>query len=98
MKISGVRDYENQLRYLRNGHTQPLDGPRGDLVMLDFAAEGNYVAARPSGTEPKVKFYMFSYTPAEQLASLQRSKEETAERMSAWERDLRKLIQNISRD
>ena len=38
------------------------------MVMLDLATEGNYVAVRPSGTEPKVKFYMFTYEPAEQLA------------------------------
>ena len=28
-------------------------------------AEGTYVAVRPSGTEPKVKYYMFTYEPAE---------------------------------
>ena len=28
-----------------------------DLVIMDLADEGNYVAVRPSGTEPKIKFY-----------------------------------------
>ena len=32
-------------------------------MILDFEAKGNYVAVRPSGTEPKVKFYMFAYDP-----------------------------------
>ena len=41
------------------------------MVILDLAETGNYVAVRPSGTEPKVKFYMFAYTPAEQLADLE---------------------------
>ena len=44
------------------------------MVMLDLAAEGTYVAVRPSGTEPKVKFYMFTYEPAEQLANLDDTK------------------------
>ena len=36
-----------------------------DLVILDLENQGNYVAVRPSGTEPKVKFYMFAYDCAE---------------------------------
>ena len=44
------------------------------MVMLDLAAEGTYVAVRPSGTEPKVKYYMFTYEPAEQLANLEDTK------------------------
>ena len=55
---------------------QPLAGPKGDLVILDLATEGNYVACRPSGTEPKIKFYMFAYTPPEQLANLEAAKAE----------------------
>jgi len=95
MPIAAVRDYEKQVRYQRGGKPQPLEGPRGDMVMLDFVASGNYVAARPSGTEPKVKFYMFSYTPAEQLANLERTKQEVADRMMGWERDLKQLIQSL---
>ena len=36
---------------------------------------------RPSGTEPKVKFYMFTYEPAEQLHNLETTKAELAERL-----------------
>ncbi len=58
-----IRDYEN-LQILQAGHDpQPLVGPRGDLVIFDFDEEGNQIAIRPSGTEPKVKFYMFYYEP-----------------------------------
>ena len=37
--------------------------PRGDMVILDLETEGNYLAVRPSGTEPKVKIYLFAYDP-----------------------------------
>jgi phosphoglucomutase/phosphomannomutase len=50
--------------------------------------EGNYVAVRPSGTEPKVKFYLFAYEPAEMLANLEDAKSQLAERLAAFERDL----------
>ena len=66
-RVVQVRDYERQTVTPAGGKPQPLAGPKGDLVFLDLATEGNYVACRPSGTEPKIKFYMFAYTPPEQL-------------------------------
>ena len=64
---------------------------KDDLVIFDLAAEGNYVAVRPSGTEPKVKFYMFAYEPAEQLANLDDTKQELAQRLADFEKDLAAL-------
>ncbi|MBC7854568.1 MAG: phospho-sugar mutase [Pirellulaceae bacterium] len=63
--------------------------PRGDMVILDLAESGNYIAVRPSGTEPKVKFYMFTYVPAEQLANLEQTKRAMKERLAKFEGDLR---------
>jgi phosphoglucomutase/phosphomannomutase len=60
-------------------------------VFLDLATEGNYVACRPSGTEPKIKFYMFAYTPPEQLSNLEAAKMLLEARLSAMEADLRKF-------
>jgi phosphomannomutase len=58
------------------------------MVMLDLAAGGNYVAVRPSGTEPKVKFYSFSFEPAEQIANLDDVKAECGERLKKMTADL----------
>ncbi|MEZ6112414.1 MAG: hypothetical protein R3C99_15560 [Pirellulaceae bacterium] len=63
MNVVRVRDYENSVSLDPSGNSQPLDGPVGDVVILDLATEGNYVAIRPSGTEPKAKFYIFTFTP-----------------------------------
>ena len=63
MKVVRVRDYLNDTATTVGGKPSPLNGPRGDLVILDLETDGNYVAVRPSGTEPKVKFYMFAYDP-----------------------------------
>ncbi len=68
-EVTGVLDYL-QLQVLRDGLTQPLAGPRGDMVVLEFAQAGHRLAVRPSGTEPRVKIYLFAHTPPEQLASL----------------------------
>jgi phosphoglucomutase/phosphomannomutase len=86
-----IRDYERKTLTPAGGIPQPLAGPKGDLVFLDLATEGNYVACRPSGTEPKIKFYMFAYTPPEQLANLEAAKARLEERLSAMETDLRRF-------
>jgi phosphoglucomutase/phosphomannomutase len=84
-----VRDYFDQTVTLRAGDKRPFDGPMGDLVILDLELEGNYVAIRPSGTEPKIKFYLFAYEPPEQLANLDDAKQMLDERLLAMEADMR---------
>jgi phosphoglucomutase/phosphomannomutase len=90
-RVAQVRDYERQVKLRGGGAPEHLEGPKGDLVFLDLASEGNYVACRPSGTEPKIKFYLFTYTPPEQLANLENAKRELEERLSRMEADLRKF-------
>ena len=89
--MAQVRDYERQTVSRNGGSPQPLAGPKGDLVFLDLATEGNYVACRPSGTEPKIKFYMFAYTAPEQLANLDAAKRQLNERLDRMEADLRRF-------
>jgi phosphomannomutase len=91
IRVMQVRDYEKQTVTAVGGAAKPLAGPKGDLVFFDLATEGNYVACRPSGTEPKIKFYMFTYTPPEQLANLESAKAELEARLDRMEADLRKF-------
>ena len=88
-QVRQIRDYQNQETALSDGTKEKLVGPKGDLVILDLEAEGNYVAIRPSGTEPKIKLYMFAYEPPEQLANLERAKEKLSERLDKIEADMR---------
>jgi phosphoglucomutase/phosphomannomutase len=94
IEVRGVRDYLSGTVMVA-GDRQPLAGPTGDLVIFDLAAEGNYVAARPSGTEPKVKFYMFAYEPAEQLSLLEVTKSELQERLDAVASDLAAFAESV---
>jgi phosphomannomutase len=80
--VRGLRDYLQ------------LD-PRGDMVILELAEEGHYVAIRPSGTEPKVKFYLFTFVPAEQLHLLDVARDEMDQRLAAMESDLRQIAQSV---
>jgi phosphoglucomutase/phosphomannomutase len=87
IKVREARDYLNGVAVSSHG-SRPLEGPKGDMVIIDLAADGNYVAVRPSGTEPKVKFYMFAYEPPEQLADLETAKADLAARMDQLQKDL----------
>ena len=88
MQVAQLRDYlNNELR--SGGQAEALAGPTGDLVILDLGEEGNYVACRPSGTEPKIKFYLFVYTPAEQLHDMEDARADLETRLDAMEKDLR---------
>ncbi|MBN2579421.1 MAG: phospho-sugar mutase [Pirellulales bacterium] len=71
----------------RGSERQPLDGPKGDLVFLDLEG-GNAVAVRPSGTEPKIKFYLFACDSPEASADLPAVKAAQAERLRAIRADL----------
>ena len=86
--VRRVRDYQSLTERTPGGAAKPFDGPKGDMVMLDLEREGTYVAIRPSGTEPKVKYYMFTYEPAEQLANLDDTKAQLAARLEQLGRDL----------
>ena len=88
IKVARIRDYLNQTVTPIGGSPQPLAGPRGDIVILDLEHEGNYVAVRPSGTEPKVKFYMFAYDPPQAGEDLQARKQAQSERIAAMQADL----------
>ncbi|MCG8451071.1 MAG: phospho-sugar mutase, partial [Pirellulales bacterium] len=87
--VRQVRDYL-QGHKLVGGKPEPLEGPTGDLIILDLELNGNYVAIRPSGTEPKIKLYMFTYEPPEQLANLDTAKQKLEERLDQMEADARK--------
>lgn len=89
LKIARCRNYFDNVVITADGRKSPLPGPKGDLVMLDLEAEGNYVAVRPSGTEPKVKFYMFTFDPPNAIRDLDASKAALANRLTAMEKDLR---------
>ena len=56
--------------------------------MLDLEG-GNYVAVRPSGTEPKVKFYMFASDPPDGSTDLDAVKSVQAKRLKTMEADLK---------
>jgi phosphomannomutase len=62
--------------------------PASDLIIFDLFPEGNRVAVRPSGTEPKLKFYLFASEEPAPAADLPAGKIRVEKRLDDIESDL----------
>jgi phosphomannomutase len=92
LKVTAIRDYETLEQRTMGAPTSKLDAPKADLIFFDLERPGNYIAARPSGTEPKVKFYVFGFRPAEDLHSLEEAEQSLAAQVKAISADLQKIV------
>ena len=55
--VSAIRDYQSRTRTdISTGNVTPIDLPRSNVIEYRLGGRGS-VIVRPSGTEPKVKFY-----------------------------------------
>jgi phosphoglucomutase/phosphomannomutase len=95
VELARVRDYQkHEVRSLpANERIGALPEPQGDLVFFESAPSDSTIsfAARPSGTEPKIKFYFFARSQCPEgtvLADIKNSTEnrlrEFQEALSAW--------------
>ncbi|MFM8985684.1 MAG: phospho-sugar mutase, partial [Planctomycetia bacterium] len=106
LDVVRTRDQASLATWTPGGRPEPYPGVKGDLVIFDlaglpdagtrlpdgrFPALGNAVAVRPSGTEPKIKFYLFAVAPPCSAAALPGVKAALATRLDAMERELRAL-------
>ena len=53
-----TKDYGVLKQYDAAGNESPLDFPEASNVLQWYTADGTKVSVRPSGTEPKIKFYI----------------------------------------
>uniref|UniRef100_A0AB33J6W1 Phospho-sugar mutase n=1 Tax=Prevotella sp. GTC17259 TaxID=3236795 RepID=A0AB33J6W1_9BACT len=57
-KVVCWKDYQTLEQTDENGNVTKLDMPDTSNVLQWFCSDGTKVSVRPSGTEPKIKFYM----------------------------------------
>ncbi len=60
INISKIDDYKTGLSYFINGKTEKLDLPNTNLIIY-YLEDNSRISVRPSGTEPKIKFYVNLY-------------------------------------
>jgi len=67
-KIATLKDYELRIETdLATGEKKPLELPKSDVLQF-ITEDGSIISARPSGTEPKIKFYCSVNTPLKDKA------------------------------
>ncbi len=89
----------HEVRDLQSGVRQSVERPDADMVALELDRPGWRVVVRPSGTEPKVKFYFFGNVSAEEVAAAggpararQRCRAEMAELQTALGRFIDSVV------
>ncbi|MBN2236414.1 MAG: phospho-sugar mutase [Bacteroidales bacterium] len=56
-KVIRIKDYQKQMAFDLIAHTEkPIDLPKSNVLQF-FTADGTKISVRPSGTEPKIKYY-----------------------------------------
>ncbi|MGI6243095.1 MAG: phospho-sugar mutase [Prevotella sp.] len=84
-KVTLWKDYKTLVAKDAEGKESKLDMPASSNVLQWFCEDGTKVSVRPSGTEPKIKFYMEvkgSMTDASQYEALDKKGAEQIERIS----------------
>lgn len=77
-----VIDYKLRVATAADGTTETIGLPQADVLQF-FTADGSKVTVRPSGTEPKIKFYFEVHAPLNSLSELEVVKAQLDERIAA---------------
>jgi phosphoglucomutase/phosphomannomutase len=102
LAVTEVHDYKtHEIRPVAvPGEVRPLPQPSGDLLIFQTEAPGTRFAVRPSGTEPKIKFYLFARTATERVndrARLAKIKAESSGRLDRMTSEIEQYIGGVVR-
>ncbi|MGM0505906.1 MAG: phospho-sugar mutase [Bacteroidota bacterium] len=77
VRVVTIRDYQSRLeKQIESGEERSMDLPKSNVLQFE-TERGDVVSVRPSGTEPKIKFYVSVHSepsvddPAEMMAGLE---------------------------
>jgi phosphoglucomutase/phosphomannomutase len=95
LKVASVCDFSTLKRTFADGTEESIPRPQGNVVIFETELEGNYVAARPSGTEPKIKFYTFACVPKNEIGDLNEAKSAMQKRIDGYASDMQKFADQV---
>lgn len=88
-KVTKIEDYQLSItKDLITGNETVIDIPKSN-VLIYYTADGSKIALRPSGTEPKIKFYISVNTTLENASDYSTKQNELASKMDAILKDLK---------
>jgi phosphoglucomutase len=82
------------MKNLKTGSEEKITGIPGSNVLQFFLADGSKITMRPSGTEPKIKFY-FSVRESVSRETMSAAKSKISFRLEALKQDLLKKISAV---
>jgi phosphoglucomutase len=85
-----LKDYElNKETDIKTGSHQELGFPKSDVLQF-ITADGSIVSARPSGTEPKIKFYCSVNEPLAKVGDFKATEEKLNQKIKIIMEDLQR--------
>ena len=87
-KIVLIEDYQSSIAKNKQDHTEHiLDIPKSN-VLIYYTEQGTKIAARPSGTEPKIKFYISVNTELDSVSNFEKTYQQLGEKITRIKSDL----------
>lgn len=87
-EVTHVFDYQSSIaKDLKRGEEKVIDLPKSNVLQF-VTADGTKVSARPSGTEPKIKFYISVNTKLEQKEAYLQTKSNLEDKIKRIEKSL----------
>ncbi|WP_417886807.1 phospho-sugar mutase [Zunongwangia sp.] len=87
-KVVLVEDYQSSVAKNMLDHTEStIDIPKSN-VLIYYTENGTKIAARPSGTEPKIKFYFSVNTTLENTGNFEEKNQELKDKISRIKSEL----------
>ena len=81
-EVEAVEDYQASTKTLKDGQVETIDFDKADVLKY-YLTDGSWIAARPSGTEPKIKFY---------IGAVAASNEEAEQKVARFEKTINEYI------
>ena len=81
-EVEAVEDYQASTKTLKDGQVETIDFDKADVLKY-YLTDGSWIAARPSGTEPKIKFY---------IGAVAASNEEAEQKVTRFEETINEYI------
>lgn len=76
-KVVATADFQSSQKFLADGSVEEIKLPKSNVLKY-YLADGSWIAVRPSGTEPKIKFYIGTQAKDRQTSLAKRQAFETA--------------------
>ncbi|MCC4212403.1 phospho-sugar mutase [Leeuwenhoekiella parthenopeia] len=87
-RVVQIDDYASSKSLkISTGESSSIDIPKSN-VLIYHTDQGSRIAARPSGTEPKIKFYISVHEPAKDLESLPQVEQKLDQKIAGIRKDL----------